>query len=118
MLEVLYAVVLVAGVLAGYVLLLRFRVVAASGSAAVDVCAIVPARNEQASLPALLESLDRSTVPVRVLVIDDASTDATAALAREAGVEVAVAGDGQSGAVETGALQLVGRRLQVLAVME
>lgn len=88
MLEVLYAVVLVAAVLAGYGLMLRFRVVAASGSAAGDVCAIIPARNEQNSLPALLESLDRSTVPVRVLVIDDASTDATVALAREAGVEV------------------------------
>lgn len=84
MLEVLYAVVLVAAVLAGYVLLLRFRVVAASATAAGDVCAIIPARNEQNSLPALLESLDRSTVPVRVLVIDDASTDATVARAREA----------------------------------
>ena len=44
---------------------------------------MVPARDEESTLPALLESVRRLTVAVReVVVVDDASRDATAAVAR------------------------------------
>lgn len=50
---------------------------------------VVPARNEEAALPILLGSIAAQTRPPdRLVVVDDASTDATGALAREAGAEV------------------------------
>ncbi len=53
------------------------------------VSVIVPARNEEASLPHLLASLAAQTVPaMEVIVVDDHSEDATAALAAAAGVTV------------------------------
>ena len=48
------------------------------------VSVIVPARDEQRNLPVLLPSLLRQDYPaVEVIVVDDASTDATAAIAAE-----------------------------------
>lgn len=53
------------------------------------VSVIVPARNEAASLPALLRSLSRqSLTPASVTVVDDQSSDATAEIARNSGVAV------------------------------
>lgn len=50
---------------------------------------IIPARNEALSLPLLLADLARQTMkPAQILVVDDASTDETARLAREGGAEV------------------------------
>jgi glycosyltransferase involved in cell wall biosynthesis len=56
---------------------------------------IVPAYNEEAYLPALLESVDRARTcyrgridAIEVLVVDNASTDATADLARRRGCRV------------------------------
>lgn len=50
---------------------------------------IIPARNEERSLPALLASLGaQSPSPAEVIVVDDHSEDRTAALAREAGARV------------------------------
>ena len=50
---------------------------------------VVAARDEEASLPALLKSLDEQTDPAdEVIVIDDHSTDATADIARRAGATV------------------------------
>jgi len=55
----------------------------------VTVTVLIPAHNEQASLPATIASLlSQSHRPERVVVVADNCTDATAALAREAGVEV------------------------------
>ena len=57
--------------------------------AAPTVSVIVPARNEAASLPHLLTSLATQTRPAtEVIVVDDHSEDATAALAAAAGVTV------------------------------
>jgi chlorobactene glucosyltransferase len=51
---------------------------------------IVPARNEAANLPRLLDSLQSSTYPgpCEVIVVDDASHDGTGSLARGYGVRV------------------------------
>jgi 4,4'-diaponeurosporenoate glycosyltransferase len=63
------------------------------GDAARTVSVVVPARDEAARLPLLLESLGRLEVPVReVVVVDDASADATAALGHAAGAHVLPAG--------------------------
>lgn len=48
------------------------------------LCVIVPARNEEANLRATLEALSAAEYPwVRVIVVDDRSTDGTGAIARE-----------------------------------
>jgi 4,4'-diaponeurosporenoate glycosyltransferase len=50
---------------------------------------IVPARNEEGSLPRLLDSLAKQTVKAReLIVVDDDSEDETPRLAREAGATV------------------------------
>lgn len=53
--------------------------------AAIDV--LIPARNERASLPRVLADLSRERLR-RVVVVDNASTDGTGALAAAAGAEV------------------------------
>ena len=51
--------------------------------------AIIPARNEEKNLPRLLRSLQSQSVPPdEIIVVDDASTDRTAAVAREHGAIV------------------------------
>jgi len=58
-------------------------------SGAPRVSVLIPARNEALSLPRLLEALaQQSLQPLEVIVIDDHSSDATAALAAAAGVTV------------------------------
>lgn len=55
----------------------------------VSVSVIVPARDEEANLPALLASLnEQRPPPAEIIVVDDGSTDRTAELARAAGVRV------------------------------
>ena len=78
----------VMGLVAGTVLLWRLPLVgAARGTGRVSV--IVPARNEAANLTKLLASLAaQSHRPLEVLVVDDGSTDATAAVASAAGATV------------------------------
>jgi len=53
-----------------------------------DVLVIVPAHNEEESLPATLEAIRRRAPGVDVLVVDDGSRDATVRVARERGVPV------------------------------
>jgi glycosyltransferase involved in cell wall biosynthesis len=51
---------------------------------AIEVSVVVPARNEEATLSALLDSLVRQTCPAdEIVVVDGGSTDATAAVAAE-----------------------------------
>ena len=92
-------IIVLAGWTAGWWLLWRVPRLGAHGAAptevegrgaAVTVTVVIPARNEAERLPALLASLAAQTTgPHRVLVIDDQSTDATAAIVRAAaGVEL------------------------------
>jgi glycosyltransferase involved in cell wall biosynthesis len=53
-----------------------------------DTLVFIPAWNEQENLPAVLDELRRELPGVDVLVVDDGSTDGTAAVAREHGAEV------------------------------
>ena len=54
-----------------------------------DVSIIIPARNEQHSLPTLLASIDSGTVlPTEVIVVDDNSSDSTSLVARRHGAVV------------------------------
>jgi glycosyltransferase involved in cell wall biosynthesis len=48
----------------------------------------IPAWNEEENLPTVLEELHQELSDADVLVVDDGSTDHTAAIAREAGAEV------------------------------
>ena len=58
-----------------------------------DVAVLVPARDEAANLATLLASLGTQRPPPReVIVVDDHSADATAAIARAAGATVVAAG--------------------------
>ena len=55
----------------------------------VTITVLIPAHNEQASLPATLSSLlVQSRRPERIVVVADNCTDSTVAIARNAGVEV------------------------------
>jgi len=69
-----------------------------------SVLVIVPAHNEEASLPATLRELMATAPDVDVLVVDDGSTDATAAVARTAGVAIVrhPINLGVGGALQTG----------------
>ncbi|WP_296604956.1 glycosyltransferase family 2 protein [Nocardioides sp.] len=63
-----------------------------------DVCVVVPARDEERTLPALLASVRAQSSPVaEVVVVDDSSRDATAAVARAAGAHVVDAGPPPAG---------------------
>jgi 4,4'-diaponeurosporenoate glycosyltransferase len=60
---------------------------------AATVSVVVPARDEEGTLPALLAALRQLTVPLReVVVVDDGSRDGTASVARRAGAVVLSAG--------------------------
>jgi glycosyltransferase involved in cell wall biosynthesis len=53
-----------------------------------ETVVFVPAWNEEANLPAVLDELRRELPEADVLVIDDGSTDGTAAIARARGADV------------------------------
>ena len=53
-----------------------------------DTLVFIPAWNEEGNLTAVLDELRRELPDVHVLVVDDGSTDGTAALARDHGAEV------------------------------
>jgi 4,4'-diaponeurosporenoate glycosyltransferase len=76
---------------AGFLLLWRIPVPEGGATAAErpPVSLIVPARNEAGNLPALFDALAAQDLqPLEVLVVDDQSTDGTAAVARARGARV------------------------------
>jgi glycosyltransferase involved in cell wall biosynthesis len=68
------------------------------------VLVVVPARDEEASLPATLAELRRVAPECRVVVVDDGSTDGTGRVARAAGADVLrhVVNLGVGAALQTG----------------
>jgi 4,4'-diaponeurosporenoate glycosyltransferase len=76
--------------LAGFAILWRVPTCGkGSDSAQVNVSIIIPARDEANSLPRLLESLSGQTArPREIIVVDDDSTDETAAVAKAGGANV------------------------------
>src|SRR3712207_1437904 len=63
-----------------------------------SVSVVIPARDEEATVPALLNSLRRLTVGLTdVVVVDDGSRDATASVARSAGAVVVPVADPPQG---------------------
>lgn len=86
--------VVLLGLAAGSVLLARIRTPNAVEVERSDgpVTVVVPARDEERSLPVLLRSLQSQGLrPDRILVVDDGSEDRTAEVARAGGAEVVVA---------------------------
>jgi 4,4'-diaponeurosporenoate glycosyltransferase len=53
-----------------------------------SVSVVVPARDEEARLPRLLEALAHDAGGIELIVVDDASADGTAVIARDAGATV------------------------------
>ncbi|MGA9585127.1 MAG: glycosyltransferase family A protein [Terracidiphilus sp.] len=78
------------GLAAGFLLIRRIPTCPpAEPFAAASLSIIIPARNEEQNLPRLLESLIFSTTrPAEVLVVDDGSTDNSAAVAASLGARV------------------------------
>ncbi|WP_167735991.1 glycosyltransferase [Nocardioides sp. 503] len=97
MTDLVVAVLLLAAVAGAAWLLRDLRTLPAAGphrDRAASVSVVIPARDEEATLPGLLESLRALSVGVReVVVVDDASRDATAAVARASSATVLPAGD-------------------------
>lgn len=100
------SLLLAGGWLAGFALLARLPGLppfpAPGEERAPDACAelsvVIPARNEERNLGRLLASLARQQpAPAEVIVVDDCSTDATAELARRAGVTVVAGTEPEAG---------------------
>ena len=92
----------VMGLLLGGLLMLRVRAplsaVELNREFSRDTSVIIPARNEEASLPLLLASLASQPQPPReVIVVDDGSVDATALVARRHGAFVVACGEPPAG---------------------
>lgn len=70
-----------------------------------QITVVLPAKNESASIGALVQTLKVTAQVAEVLVVDDGSTDDTAAVAREAGARVIshAASMGNGAAIKTGA---------------
>jgi len=64
------------------------RLRSAQGDTAIKILVIVPAYNEQKSLPSVILDLRDSVLVADILVVDDGSLDATARIASELGVNV------------------------------
>jgi 4,4'-diaponeurosporenoate glycosyltransferase len=95
--------------------------VPAGGTVPASVSVVVPARDEEQTLPALLRSVAEQLPEVHeVVVVDDASRDATAAVARADGARVVPAGTpppgwtGKAWACHTGAASSTGGLLLFL----
>ena len=88
---------------------------------AISLSIVIPARNEQDSLPRLLQSMTLSAVqPAEVLVVDDSSIDNTAPIAQSLGATVITSATlpegwtGKAWACHQGAQHAIGDRLLFL----
>ena len=78
------AVLFVVGLVAPFAILARVPRLERSAASARDILVVIPARNEAVVIGELIDDLGRLTEPpARVVVVDDGSTDCTAAVAVE-----------------------------------
>jgi hypothetical protein len=99
----------------------RVHPLPSSSAGAPALSVVVPARDEERTLPTLLAGLRRQTVPpVETIVVDDGSTDRTATVAVDGGARVVVAGPvpegwtGKASAVHHGVAEASGDVVVVL----
>lgn len=85
-------------------------------SKAGDVTIVIPAKNEAETLPALLTKIQSRLPGFKVLVVDDGSTDDTAAICKEHGANVISLpySLGNGGAVKTGVRAVKTKRLVLM----
>ena len=110
------------GLAAGFLLIRRVPTCpSAQSHNATSLSVVIPARNEEDNLPRLLRSIAASVAqPTEILVVDDASTDKTALIARGLGATVITSAqlpDGWTGkawACHQGAQHAVGNHLLFL----
>lgn len=113
--------ILAGGWLAGFALLARLPGLSRLGAQSAGLSVVIPARNEERNLGRLLGTLARQQPAVaEVIVVDDRSADATAEVARQAGVTVLAGTDpppgwsGKCWACHEGAMAAGGNRLVFL----
>jgi 4,4'-diaponeurosporenoate glycosyltransferase len=84
------AILCAAGLLTGFLLIWRVPACSpAQPHSVISLSIIIPARNEEKNLPRLLQSIAASAIPpAEVIVVDDASSDHTALIARSFGANV------------------------------
>ncbi|WP_353072895.1 glycosyltransferase [Tunturiibacter gelidoferens] len=110
------------GLPAGFLLIRRVPTCpSAQSHDATSLSIVIPARNEEDNLPRLLRSIAASVAqPAEILVVDDASTDKTAPIARSLGATVITSAplpDGWTGkawACHQGAQRAIGNHLLFL----
>jgi 4,4'-diaponeurosporenoate glycosyltransferase len=96
---ILPALICALGLPAGFLLIRRIPTCpAAEPCTQESVSIIIPARNEEQNLPRLLQSIaDSETRPLEVVVVDDGSTDKTAAVAASLGARVLASAERPAG---------------------
>jgi glycosyltransferase involved in cell wall biosynthesis len=85
-----------------------------------DVLFVIPALNEEGNLPAVIQELKEAWPDARLLVVDDASGDGTARVARAQGAEAVSLPFhlGYGGAVQTGIKYGLRARLRVVVTFD
>jgi len=85
-----------------------------------DVLFVIPALNEEANLPSVIQELRAAWPEARVLVVSDASADGTARVARELGAQAASLPFhlGYGGAVQTGIKYGLRQRMRVVVTFD
>lgn len=116
------ALICALGISAGFLLIRRIPVCPpARPHQTISLSIVIPARNEENNIPRLLQSIsDSAQKPFEVLVVDDASTDNTALVARSLGAIVIASASlpigwtGKTWACHQGALRATGDSLLFL----
>jgi len=85
-----------------------------------DVLFVIPALNEEANLPSVIQELRAAWPEALVLVVSDASADGTARVARELGAQAASLPFhlGYGGAVQTGIKYGLRQRMRVVVTFD
>lgn len=98
----------------------RFPVTDATAAAPASLVAVIPAYQEAATIAAVVARLRAAMPGLVVLVVDDGSSDGTAAAAAEAGAEVlgGMANQGKGAALRRGMQAALARRAAFVATLD